>query len=442
MSIEVITALLFGSMVVLLIAGLPLAFGLGGIGIVFTMWLWGPDALYMLAQRAWGLSQEFVMLAIPLFIFMALMLQYSGIADDLYEMMYRWLGRLRGGLAIGTVLICTIFAAMSGVSAAATVTMGVIALPSMLKRRYDKQIALGCIQAGGALGILIPPSMDMIVWCLFAEQSVGRMFMGGVFPGILLSSLFIIYIAIRCLIQKDMGPALPSEARATWREKFVSVKAVALPFLIVLMVLGSIYLGLTTPTEAAAMGALGAFISAVIYRKFSWQLLREVTLQTAKLSGMVMWIILGALAFVSLYNALGAADLIQSIFAGLPGGKWGMLIGMQVTYFILGCFITTTAIIMLTVPLFLPAIVAAGFDPLWFGILFVIQMEMALLTPPFGYNLFYMKSVVPKEISMGDIYRSIIPFVGLQAIGLVIVIMFPQIATWLPNKMITPHARA
>lgn len=442
MSIEVITILLFGSMIVMLLTGFPLAFGLGSIGLGFTLWLWNADALYMVTQRAWCLmTEEFILLAIPLFIFMAMVLQHSGIADDLYEMMYRWFGPLRGGLAIGTVLICTVFAAMSGVSAAATVTMGVIALPSMLRRNYDKQISLGCIQAGGALGILIPPSTDMIIWCLFAEQSVGRMFMGGVFPGILLSSLFIIYIAIRCLIQKKMGPSIPPEERSTFREKIASLRAVILPLLIVVMVLGSIYLGVATPTEAAAMGAIGALISAIVYRRFSWQLLREATYGTVKLSGMIMWIILGALVFVSVYNAVGAADLIRSIFVALPGGKWGMLAGMQVTYFILGCFITTTAIILLTVPVFIPAIVAAGFDPLWFGILFVIQMEMALLTPPFGYNLFYMKSVVPKGITMGDIYRSVWPFVLLQLVGLMIVIIFPRIATWLPNMMITPHAR-
>jgi tripartite ATP-independent transporter DctM subunit len=436
MSIELITLLLFGSLILFLALGLPLSFVLGGVGMVGCYFLWGSKGLFVAAAQAYGAMGKFSLLAIPLFIFMAMILERAGVADDLYTMMHRWMGPLRGGLAIGTVLICTIFAAMSGISGAATVSMGLIALPAMLKRNYDKVIAMGCISGGGALGILIPPSVPMILYATLTGESVGGLFAGGVFPGLLLSALFILYIGIRCFFQPSIGPALPREERATWEEKFVALRAVILPIMIILMVLGSIYLGVCTATEAAALGVLGAIISAAVYRKLNWILIKESCYRTASLTTMIIWILIGAYCFTSVYTGTGAHELMEHLLLSIPGGRYAILITMQLVFFILGCILDPAGIIMICTPVFVPVIKSLGFDPLWFGVLFIMNMEMGYLTPPFGFNLFYMKAIVPPGITMGDIYRSIVPFVILQGIGLVIVIIFPEIALWFPKLII------
>lgn len=435
MSIELITVILFGAIIFFLCLGLPLAFVLGGVGVVGCYFLWGDRGLFMIASQAWGAMNKFTLLAIPLFIFMAMILERAGVADDLYTMMHRWMGPLRGGLAIGTVLICTVFAAMAGISGAATVSMGVIALPAMLKRGYHKTIAMGCISGGGALGILIPPSVPMILYATLTGESIGGMFAGGIMPGLLLAVLFVLYIGIRCQLQPQMGPALPPEERVSWAEKLVSLKAVGLPILIIVMVLGSIYFGVCTATEAAALGSLGAIISAMVYRKLTWTLVREACFRTAALTAMIVWILIGAYCFTSVYTGTGAHELMEHILLSIPGGKYAILISMQLVFFVLGCILDPVGIIMICTPVFVPVIKALGFDPLWFGILFVMNMEMGYLTPPFGFNLFYMKAIAPPGITMADIYRSIIPFVILQGVGLALVILFPEIALWLPQMM-------
>ena len=433
MSIELITVLLFGAIIVFLALGLPLSFVLGGVGVAGSYLLWGDKGLYLLTSQAYGAMGKFTLLAIPLFIFMAMILERAGVADDLYTLMHRWMGPLRGGLAIGTVIICTIFAAMSGISGAATVSMGVIALPAMLKRGYDKTIAMGCISGGGALGILIPPSVPMILYATLTGESIGGLFAGGILPGLLLASLFIIYIGIRCYFQPLLGPALPEEERVSWREKVISLKAVALPMMIIVMVLGSIYAGVCTATEAAALGCLGAIISAAVYRKLNWTLIKEACYRTAALTAMIIWILIGAYCFTAVYTGTGAHKLMEHILLSIPGGRYAILITMQLVFFILGCILDPVGIIMICTPVFVPVIKALGFDPLWFGVLFIMNMEMGYLTPPFGFNLFYMKAIVPEGITMGDIYRSIVPFVVLQGVGLIIVIVFPEIALWLPK---------
>lgn len=436
MSIEVITLLLFGALILFLVLGLPLAFVLGGVGVVGCYFLWGSKGLFVVASQTYGAMGKFTLLAIPLFIFMAMILERAGVADDLYTMMHRWMGPLRGGLAIGTVLICTIFAAMAGISGAATVSMGVIALPAMLKRGYHKTIAMGCISGGGALGILIPPSVPMILYATLTGESIGGLFAGGIFPGLLLAFLFILYIGIRCFFQPFLGPALPREERATWHEKLISLKAVALPVMIIVMVLGSIYAGVCTATEAAALGCLGALISAIVYRKLKWDLVKEACYRTASLTAMIIWILIGAYCFTSVYTGTGAHELMEKILLSIPGGRYAILITMQLVFFILGCILDPVGIIMICTPVFVPVIKSLGFDPLWFGVLFIMNMEMGYLTPPFGFNLFYMKAIVPPGITMGDIYRSIVPFVILQGVGLIIVVIFPEIALWLPKSMI------
>ena len=436
MSIELVTVLLFGALILFLALGLPLAFVLGGVGVVGSYLLWGDRGLYLITTQAYASMGKFTLLAIPLFIFMAMILERAGVADDLYTLMHRWMGPLPGGLAIGTVIICTIFAAMSGISGAATVSMGIIALPAMLSRGYDKTIAMGCISGGGALGILIPPSVPMILYATLTGVSIGGLFAGGILPGLLLAALFILYIGVRCHFQPNLGPPLPVEDRVSWREKFISLRAVLLPIMIIIMVLGSIYAGVCTATEASALGCVGAIISAVVYRKLNWTLIKESCFRTAALTALIIWILIGAYGFTAVYTGTGAHVLMEHIMMSIPGGRWAILITMQIIFFILGCILDPVGIIMICTPVFVPVITALGFDPLWFGVLFIMNMEMGYLTPPFGFNLFYMKAIVPKGITMTDIYRSIVPFVILQGIGLVIVIIFPEIALWLPKLMV------
>jgi tripartite ATP-independent transporter DctM subunit len=435
MSIEILTSLFFFSLLVFLLLGLPLSFVLGGVSIVFLYSTWGPESFYMIAAQSWGAMEKFTLVAIPLFIFMAMILERSGTANDLYDMMYVWFGPVRGGLAIGTVAICAIFAAMCGISGAAVVSMGTIALPSMMKYNYDKELALGCINAGGSLGILIPPSVIMIIYSLISGDSVGRLFAGGVIPGFLIAFMLALYIGARCLFQPHMGPALPPEERGDWGRKFRALKAVILPLVIVVMVLGSIVWGITTPTEAAGAGVLGALISGLVYRQLTWTRIKEACLRTFRITGMIIWILFGAYCFSAAYHGMGASALVEGVMKHIPGGAWGSMFFIQTVLFLLGMVLDPAGIMMITAPIFLPVVKAHGFDPLWFGILFTINMEIGYMTPPFGFNLFYLKGIVPPEITMADIYRSVIPYTLVELAGLALVMIFPALATWLPNKL-------
>jgi len=432
-SIEILTLLFFGSLLFFLLLGLPLAFVLGGVSVIFLYFTWGFDSFYMVASQIWGTMGSFTLVAIPLFVFMAMILERTGVARDLYKMMHLWFGGLRGGLAIGTLAICAVFAAMVGISGAAVVAMGTIALPSMLERGYDKRMALGVINTGGGWGILIPPSILMILYALITGVSVGKMFAAGILPGVLLMVLTTLYIVIRCALQPELAPALPKEERASWGEKLRAVRAVLLPIGVVVMVLGSIMGGITTPTEAAAMGVLGALISAAVYGELKWPVMQEAAIRTFKLTGMIMWILFAAHAFSAAYQSMGAQALIEGLMAMIPGGPWGIIISMMLITFLLGMVLDPVGIMMITLPVFIPIVQSLGFDPIWFGILFVINMEIGYMTPPFGFNLFYLKGVVPPSISMNDIYKSIIPFVLVEIVGLALIMIFPEIATYLPD---------
>lgn len=436
MDVGLTTLILFAALVLLLLTGLPLAFVLGSIAVVFTYLLWGPYALMAIPANTMGVMQNFILSAIPLFIFMGLILQKSRVAGAMYDTVHKWAGGLRGGLAMGSVVICMLFAAMTGTSGGATVSMGVIALPSMLERGYNKSIVIGSIAAGGALGILIPPSVLMIVYALFANESVGALFAAGVFPGLLMGGVFITYIGIRCFFQKDIGPALPLLERATWNEKIKALQGIILPSLLIVVVLGVIFFGVATPTEAAAIGAFGALVCAAISRSLTWTVLKESCEGTLKLSCMIVWIIIGGSCFAALYTATGAVEFLKEIINALPVSKYLILFGIQVSFLILGMLMDPGAIIMICTPVFVPLIKSLGFDPVWFGILFIMNMEMGYLTPPFGFNLFYMKAIVPRNVSMTDIYKAVIPFVLLQALCLLIIIIFPDIALWLPRMLI------
>ena len=433
MSVEILTMLFFGALLLFVMLGTPLAFALGGISVIFLYAEMGDLGFYLLASKMWETMQSPTLMAIPLFVFMAILLEKSGVANDLYDMMHEWWGGLRGGLAIGTVLICVIFAAMSGISGAAVVTMGTIALPKMLERGYDKKLALGAINAGGAWGILLPPSILMVLYSLLTEVSVGRLFAAGIGPGLLLFFLVSVYIGGRCWMQPELGPALPKEERANWGQKLRSLKAVILPILIVVIVLGAIFGGYATPTEAAAIGVFGAMVATGVNRQLSWAVIRDASVATLKLTALIMWILFAAHAFSTAYTALGAQSLIQDMMNLVPGGRWGSLVFMLAVLFILGMVLDPVGIMLITLPVFLPVVQSYGFDAIWFGILFIIMMEVGYMTPPFGFNLFYLKGVAPPDVTMGDIYASVTPYVIVTLIGVLLIILIPEIATYLPK---------
>ena len=431
-----IVALMFLAVIVLFVLRTPVAVTLGVVGIGSLLMLNGPRFLLMLPPAILETMTSIILLAIPLFIFIGCMLEKSGIADEIFEMIYKWLGPIPGGLAIGTVFICVVFAAMVGVVGAATVTMGLIALPAMLKRNYKSSLAIGCISGGGALGFLIPPSVTMIVYASLSNLSIGKMFLAGVIPGFMLAGLFMSYILIRSLIDPTLAPPIPVEDRASWPEKFKSVKNLAMPFVLIFSIMGTIFSGLATPTEAAAVGAFVSMIIVLIREKsksVTIKVVTEAAEKTAHLTSMVLWIIVGCLAFSAVVNTLGLPHLLKDLIDAIGISPWVVLIAMQLSFFLLGMVMDDLPIIMITVPIYVPLITLLGFDPLWFGILFIVNMQMAYLTPPFGFVLFYMKGVVPPHITMGDIYRSVWPFIALQALCLIIIMAFPQVVLWLPS---------
>ncbi|QFT93967.1 Sialic acid TRAP transporter permease protein SiaT [Roseovarius sp. THAF9] len=438
-----LTLIMFGSLLALLMAGLPLAFVTGGLACVFLFILGDERALNIVPSRIFPLMTNYQLSAIPLFIFMAAMLERAGIINDMFDVIYKVMGGLKGGLAAATIIASTILAAMVGVIGAAVVTMGIIALPAMLKRHYDPKIAMGSIMAGGTLGILIPPSILAIIYAVVAEQSVGELFIGAVIPGLMLSSMYIAYVVVRSYINPALGPAIPVEERVSNREKMQLIGKMAAPITLVAVVLGIIFSGVATPVEAAGIGTFGAFIVAAIHRKLDWPTIREACTTTLKASAMVIWIMFGATIFVGLYVLEGGQQFVQDALAATGLGPWGILILMQILLVILGMFLDWVGILLLCVPIFVPIIkalgaAAFGLDSpedlvLWFGVLYLVNMQMSFLSPPFGYALFYLRGVAPPEIPMTDIFKSALPFLFLQIVGLVLCMVFPQIITWLPR---------
>ena len=435
MDIGFISILLFGSMFLLLASGLPVAFVLGGLATVFAAIFWGPESLFIIVARTYSMMSTTTLVAAPLFVLMATVLERSGVAEDLFEMMYRWSGGVKGGLAVGTVLACTLIAAMSGIASTGVVVMGVMALPAMLKRGYDKKIATGCILAGGVLGPLIPPSIALVLYGTIAQVSIGGLFAGGMGAGLLCAALIIGYILIRCYINPELGPPIPLEERSDWKAKVASLKGVILPLLLITTVLGSIYTGIATPTEAAAVGAFGAFVCSAIHRRLNWELIKSVAYSTIQVQGFMMWILFAAQAFAAVYMGLGASKMVITLVEKYEIGWWAMLISIQVVWFLLGLVIDAWSILMITLPILLPILPLYGFDPLWLGVLYAVNTQTGYLTPPFGTMLFMMKGIAPKEVTMNDIYSSIWPFVATQLVGLTLCIIFPKIITWLPDLL-------
>jgi tripartite ATP-independent transporter DctM subunit len=435
MNIILIATLMFLSMALLLITGRYIFVAIGGIGTIFAIALWGQGGVDMAFYSTYCFVKWYPLLAIPCFIFMGLILSKSGLADDLYEMIYRWFGGTPGGLAIGTIGTSAIIACMVGGATAGTVTNALIALPSMLKRKYNKLMTTGVVQAGGALGFLIPPSIIFILYGVIARVSIGQLFLAGVVPGFILASMYIAYIGIRCRLNPSLGP--PAPERFTWSEKVASIKSGIAPIIIIFLVLGLYMMGVTTVMESAAVGAVCSIGAAAIHRKLNWRLISESMDEGLRLSCLFLWILIAAFLFSAVYDGLGGVKVIEPLFSGLTN-PMAIIIVMQLTFIGMGTFLDDTAMLLIVAPLYLPMVRNLGLDPVWYGVLYVITCEMAYLTPPFGYTLFIMKGVVPKDsgITLGDIYRSVIPFVAIQAACLALVIAFPQLALWLPHKIV------
>lgn len=441
-----LTLLMFGSLAVLLALGLPMAFCTGSLATIFLFVFGTPAILNMMPSRIFPFMTDYQLSAVPLFIFMAAVLEKAGIIEELFDAIYKWLGSLKGGLASATVIACTLLAAMVGVVGATEVTMGMIALPAMLKRGYDPKLACGALLAGGTLGILIPPSVMAIVYAVVAQQSLGELLVGSIFPGFLLSSLYVGYVTIRCYINPSLGPALPIEERVDWREKLRLLKNTIAPILLILLVLGVIFLGIATPVEAAGIGTFGALFVAALHRRLTWVNIQDAAMQTLKATSMVMWIFFGATMFVGFFIVKGGQEFVANTILGTGLPPYGILLLMMFVLFVLGMFIDWVGILLLTVPIFLPIMqglewggvfglpgVAPKDVALWYGVIFMVNMQMAFLSPPFGYSLFYLKSVAPPEISMATIFRAAIQFMALQWFGVALCIIFPQIVTWLPS---------
>ncbi len=431
--IGLLTLIMFGSLLVLLMAGLPLAFVTGGLAIVFLFILGDADTLNIVPSRIFPLMTDYQLSAIPLFIFMAAMLERAGIINDMFSVIYKLLGGLKGGLASATIIASTILAAMVGVVGAAVVTMGIIALPAMLQRQYDTKIAMGSIMAGGTLGILIPPSILAIIYAVVADQSVGELFIGAVIPGLMLSGMYVLYVTIRSYINPKLGPPIPVAERITLREKISLMKKMAAPIMLIVVVFSALFSGAATPVEAAGIGTFGSFIVAALHGQLDWRTVREACITTLKASSMVIWIMFGATIFVGLYVLEGGQQFVTGALEATGLGRWGILILMMVILIILGMFLDWVGILLLAVPIFVPIIKDLGFDPLWFGVLYLVNMQMSFLSPPFGYALFYLRGVAPKEIPMSDIFKAALPFLALQLLGLILLMIFPQLITWLPG---------
>lgn len=434
MSSTLVFSAMFFSLLLLLLSGMPLAFVLISLAVLFTVLLWGLDALVLTVLQTYDVMTSDVLLAIPLYVLMASILQRSGIIEALYNAMELWFRRLPGGLAVGTIAICTVMAAMTGIVGAAVAAMGILALPSMLRRGYDEKLALGTICAGGTLGILIPPSIITIVYAATAQISVGKMFAAGIVPGMVLSGLYVSYVVIRTMLKPSLAPT-PEHIEVSWLEMFGSLKSLFLPTLIVFSVLGSIYAGIATPTEAAAVGVVGAMLSALLQGQFTIGNLSDAAMDTLRVTTMIMWITIGAKIFVSIFTGIGGADSLLMFIENLELNRWLVLLAMMGLLVLLGLFLDEIGIILLCVPVFMPIISAFGFDPVWFGVLFLITAQMAYITPPFGYTLFYIKGVLPPGIGMETVYRAILPFLVLQILALILFMLFPDLVTWLPNQL-------
>jgi tripartite ATP-independent transporter DctM subunit len=433
-----IAILMFSSMLLMMATGQRVFGAIGFVAVTASILLWGTGGSDMGFSAAMKLMKWYPLLTLPMFIFMGYVLSESRLADDLYRMFHVWMGPVPGGLAIGTILLMVIISAMNGLSVAGMAIGATIALPELLKRRYDKLMVTGVIQAGSSLGILIPPSVVLVLYSMIARQPVGALWLAGVFPGLMMAAMFILYIWIRCRINPDLAPPLDAAELAgiPRAEKMRLLSAGVLPLIIFLVMMVPFVTGYTSLVESSVVGALASVLAAVIKRRFTRQVFEVATRETLAVSCMFMWIILAALAFGSVFDGLGAVKGIEGLFLEKLGlSPWTILILMQLSYLVMGTFLDDTAMLVIVAPLYVPLVGALGFDLIWYGVLYTITCQIAYMTPPFGYNLFLMRAMAPPEITIIDIYRSIIPFVGVMIVALAIVTAFPQIALWLPEQV-------
>lgn len=431
MDIGLITLVMFGSMFLLMLLGIPLGIATGGIAATFMLVFFGLDGLPLITTRIYDFIDNYALVALPFFIFMASVMEKGGVARDLYDAMRVWAGRLRGGIAAMTIIVAMVLAAMSGVIGGEIVLLGLIALPQMLRLGYGSDLAVGTVAAGGSLGTMIPPSINLIIFGLTANVSVGELFLASATPGVLMGLTYIAYILIRCRLNPALGPIPPEEdLQVPLREKLALLSKVVLPLLIAFAVLGSIYAGIASVSEAAGVGAFAMVIAIWVRGKLTLEILRAAMVQTMRTSGMVLWLIFGAVSLVGVYNLLGGSTFIREILTGLDVAPIVVILIMCGIFVALGCLMDGTAICLLTVPIFAPIVAALGFDLIWFGIIFAITCQTGYISPPFGTAAFYLKGVAPKGIELTDIFRALLPFVGLQLVILAAVLAFPQIAIW------------
>ena len=436
LSYEAIALLMFVTMLVMMFTGQRVFGAIGFVAAASALLVWGDGSMEMPYTATWKLFKWYPMLTLPLFIYMGFMISESGIANDLYKMFHVLFGGVKGGLAIGTMFMMVAISAMNGLSVAGMAIGATIALPEMLRRNYDKRMITGVVQAGSSLGILIPPSVVMVLYGMIARQPVSQLWLAGLLPGLLMASLFILYIYIRCKLQPNLGPPLPLKERdIPLIEKIKLLKAGVIPFLIFFLMTGLFLMGIASLVECSAVGALLATLASIYKKRFNKKVMETTLRKTLGVSCMFMWIILAALTFGAVFDGLGAGRAIETLFVEKWNlSPWGVLIMMQLSYILMGMFLDDTAMFVIVAPLYVPLIIALGFDPIWYGVLYTITCQIAYMTPPFGYNLFLMKAMAPKEITLKDIYSSIVPFVLVMVFGLAVVMIFPEIATYLPDK--------
>ncbi len=416
-------------------SGFPLAYVLLGSGFIFGYLGWGTAVFDQMVARTFGIMMNDALVAVSLFIFMGYLMDRSGIAEGLFHSLQLALGPLRGSIALVTVLLCTILAATTGIVGTSVTMMGLLSLPIMLRRGYDISLATGSIIAGGTLGILIPPSVMLILYGPMAGLSIARLFTAAILPGLLLSGLYLSYIAILCFFKPDMGPALPKEERniPPVHLFFLLLKTLFPPLFLILAVLGSILFGLAAPTEAAAVGAMGAALLCIAYRKMNWEILKDVVYRTLQTTAMILVITVGANVFTGVFLALGGGTAMEDYLLKSALSPYSFLAIVMILIVILGCFVDWIAIILIMIPIITPIVKKIGFDPIWFAILVCINLQISYLSPPFAYSIFYLKGVAPPEVELRHIYRGVIPFMLLQCVGLFLCILFPQIVLWLPT---------
>jgi len=432
-SIEIITLMMVGGLFALMAIGVPLGASTLLVAVVAALAKFGMPGLILVSTNVTAVFEKFALIAVPFFVLMASIMERSGVARDLFNGMAAMAGKLRGGVAVQTCLFSVVLAAMSGIVGGEIVLLGLIALPQMFRLRYDRKLSIGTLCASGSLATLIPPSVVLVVYGAEAGVSIKDLFSAGFTPGLLLASLYVAYILIRAQLNPSLFPDAGIEAGSDSKQSHL--RGLVPPFILIFGVLGSIYAGIATVTESAAIGAAGALLIALWRRELTWNSLRQSLWQTTMTTGAIIWVIIGAVSLVGIYNVMGGTNFLRGLLTGMDVAPIVVVLAMMAIVFVLGTFMDWIAIVFITVPVFAPTIVALGYDPVWFGILFAMNIQIYMLSPPFGPACFYLKSVAPKDVKLTEIYAAVLPFIALQIIGLSLVIAFPDIALWLPNAL-------